>query len=77
MKRFTLLLLLACVGCAAKRPQSSSGVALVDVPRACIEGISLTEQTECVGPSEEKLHCEGVQLDIKRGCATVRVAKSQ
>lgn len=81
MKRFTLLLLLACVGCAAKRPQkmTSPGFLIVQtvVPPPCIVSIERTDHTECVGPDTKHLHCSGVNLEIKRGCVSVRVVKSQ
>lgn len=49
-----------------------AGVEIV-IPRACMEGVSLSEDTECRGADRGHLLCTGMVLRVKSGCEMVRV----
>jgi hypothetical protein len=73
MKYFCLLALVGLGGCAARVAPSSRAV--IVVPNACIKEIRQTRQMRCTGPDENHLVCTGIEMQIIKGCAEVRVKK--
>ncbi|HEY7616859.1 MAG TPA: hypothetical protein VH744_08655 [Terriglobales bacterium] len=72
MKRLVKTLALT-ITCAVLVGFAETASVEIVIPRACMEGVALSADTECRGADRGHLLCTGMVLTVKSGCEVVRV----